>query len=36
MDGMEELRRIANSSHINKRGDTDCEAAEKPALLFAG
>lgn len=33
MNGVEELRRIANSSHINKREDTDCEAAEKPPSL---
>lgn len=25
--------RIANASHINKRGDTVCEAAEKPPSL---
>lgn len=32
--GMEgELRWIANSSHINKREDTVCEAAEKPPSL---
>lgn len=35
MDGVEELRRITNSSHINKCEDTDCEAAEKPSSLFA-
>lgn len=28
-----ELRWIANSSHINKREDTVCEAAEKPPSL---
>lgn len=28
-----ELRWIANSSHINKREDTVCEAAEKPTSL---
>lgn len=33
-EGMEgELRWIANSSHINKREDTVCEAAEKPPSL---
>ena len=26
-------RRIANASHINKREDTVCEAAEKPPSL---
>lgn len=32
--GMEgELRWIANSSHINKREDIVCEAAEKPPSL---
>jgi len=28
-----ELRWIANSSHINKREDTVCEATEKPPSL---
>lgn len=28
-----ETRRIANASHINKREDTVCEAAEKPPSL---
>lgn len=27
------LKRIANSSHINKREDTVCEATEKPPSL---
>lgn len=27
------MRRIANASHINKREDTVCEAAEKPPSL---
>lgn len=29
-----EPRWIANSSHINKREDTVCEAAEKPPSLY--
>lgn len=33
MDGVEELRRIVNSSHINKCEDADCKAAEKPPSL---